>query len=118
MSLPTSRTCCLIHTGRKSGKLFKVTIWFVEIDGDLWVGSLDETRGWVRNLRAAGCCQLNFGSGAATWRCEEAADAPALERFHSAVQAKYPIASRLLRLFVRGGRPVAFRLTAVREDLE
>ena len=112
MSLPDRKTCCLVHTGRKSGKTFNVTIWFVEIDGEPWIGSLDETRGWVRNLRAQGRCEIDFGAGPAAWLCREIRDPASIERFRSAILVKYPVAGRLLRLFVRGGRQVAFRLVA------
>src|SRR5690349_1382058 len=56
-------TVRLTHYGRKSGKPYDVTIWFVKLDGTTWIGSLSSERGWVRNLRATGKAALDFGDG-------------------------------------------------------
>ena len=44
-------TLILTHYGRKSGKPYKVKIWFV-VDGDqLFIGTANVERQWVRNVQ-------------------------------------------------------------------
>ncbi len=103
-------TLKLTHFGRKSGKLFDVTIWFVTIDGELWIGSLDEDRNWVRNLRANSRARVNFGGGVTEMHAEARRGVADLDRFRAAVQKKYPLLSRIIGLFVRNKKQAAFRL--------
>lgn len=111
MEIPAGqKTMKLTHFGRRSGKPFFVTIWFAQIDGELWTGSLDGARNWVRNLRATGRGCVDFGAGPVDVRAEFVEDEAQKLRYRDAVAAKYPILSRLLSLFVRGGTRVVFRL--------
>lgn len=103
-------TLKLTHFGRKSGKPFQVTIWFAVIDGGLWIGSLDVNRNWVRNLRASRKGRVDFGQGPVDVVTEFVEDATDKERYREAVAAKYPILSRLVGLFVRGGTRAVFRV--------
>jgi deazaflavin-dependent oxidoreductase (nitroreductase family) len=89
----------LTHFGRASGKAYRVKIWWVEIDGELWIGSLDTTRGWVRNIRATGRAEIDRGRGAERVTCEPVTNPAEIVRFRAAVKRKYPITSRLLALF-------------------
>ena len=89
----------LTHFGRTSGKPYRVKIWWVEIDGSLWIGSLDARRGWVLNLRATGRAEIDRGRGVERILCDPVADAAEIARFRAAVKSKYPIMSRLLALF-------------------
>jgi len=89
----------LTHFGRTSGRSYRVKVWWVEIDGDLWVGSLDDTRGWVRNVLATHRAEIDRGQGPQPVVCEPAAGPADLARFRAAVKKKYPLQSRLLALF-------------------
>jgi len=89
----------LTHFGRTSGRAYRVKIWWVEIDGDLWVGSLDANRGWVRNVRATCRAEIDRGRGPERVVCEPVTSAAEIARFRAAVRRKYPILSRLLVLF-------------------
>lgn len=89
----------LTHFGRASGKAYRVKIWWVEIDGELWIGSLDATRGWVRNVRATGRAEMDRGRGTERVTCEPVTGSAEIARFRAAVKRKYPITSRLLALF-------------------
>ena len=60
----------LTHFGRSSGKPYRVKVWWVEIDGALWLGSLDATRSWVRNVRAKGHAEIDRGRGLEHILCE------------------------------------------------
>ena len=102
-------TVRLTHYGRKSGKPYDVTIWFVSLDGTTWIGSLSAERGWVKNLRATGKAALDFGDGPKAMRALWIDTAIGVERYQAAVREKYPVMGRLLGYVVRGKR-CAFRL--------
>jgi len=111
VNIPTAQsTLKLTHFGRKSGKAFQVTIWFAELDGTLWIGSLDVDRNWVRNLRSTGRGRVDFGSGAQDVAAEFVDNEADKLRYRDAVASKYPILSRLIGLFVRGKTRAVFRL--------
>ncbi len=95
-------TLALTHYGRRSGRAYRVTVWYVLIDGFLWIGSLDATRSWVRNLLANGRAEVEFGGARHPCSFRRVSDARGLARFERAIIAKYPVRGRLLRLFVRG----------------
>ena len=89
----------LTHFGRSSGKPYRVKVWWVEIDGALWLGSLDATRSWVRNVRANGRAEIDRGRGLEHILCEPVTVPAEIARFRMAVKSKYPVLSRLLALF-------------------
>jgi deazaflavin-dependent oxidoreductase (nitroreductase family) len=100
----TGSTVMLTHYGRTTGKPYRVKIWFAVVDGKVWIGSLSHDRSWVRNLRASGRAELDFGSGARPANCRWAGGAAEVERFGQAIRSKYYILGPLLALFVRGER--------------
>ena len=104
MSEPAGYSVTLTHYGRKTGKPYAVRIWFVVIDGQVWIGSLDTNRGWVKNVRASGTAALDFGSGPVPVRCEWVDAAREQQRFQQAVRAKYWLLAPILNLFVKGRR--------------
>ena len=112
MEIPAKKgTLKLTHFGRKSGKPFGVTIWFVLIGGDLWIGSLDEDRNWVKNLRATGRARIDFGSGPKDVAVEFRDNDNDRARYADAVATKYPIMSKIVSLFVRNKKRAVFRVT-------
>jgi len=55
------QTVVLTHYGRKTGKPYQVTIWFV-VDGDrLYIGTANVNRQWVRNVQKTPQVQLSIG---------------------------------------------------------
>ena len=101
---PNRSTIMLTHRGRRSGKPYRVRIWFVVIDGRVWIGSLDTARGWVRNVRASGTAGLDFGAGPLPVRCTWVDRLEDTDRFQAAVRKKYWLLSPLLSRLVRGTR--------------
>ncbi len=97
-------TLMLTHYGRKTGKPYKVRIWFVVIAGQLWIGSLDTARAWVRNVRASGKAALDFGSGPIPVRCTWVDGPEDTDRFQAAIRAKYWILGPILSRFIHGTR--------------
>jgi len=55
------QTVKLTHYGRKSGKPYEVTIWFV-VEGDrVYLGTADVNRQWVRNVQKTPTVHLSVG---------------------------------------------------------
>ncbi len=104
------KTVDVTHYGRKSGKPYQVKIWFVVIDGAVWIGSLNPRASWVRNVKASGRADLDFGDGAQEYRCFWIVNNRELKRFTDSVLSKYPIMARIIRLLARSGKQIAFRL--------
>ena len=118
MMIPVHRsTLRLTHYGRRSHNVFHVTIWFTVIDEELWIGSLDGNRNWVKNLKAGGRARVDFGEGPATVSVEFIESASDNARFRASVSKKYPMLSRLIALFVRNKKPVAFRLRLAADEI-
>ena len=113
MRVPESQgTVKLTHFGRKSGKAFHVTIWFVTLDGEMWIGSVDGNKDWVKNLRSTGKGAIDFGQGEIQVKAEFTDDVAVTSRHKAAVAKKYPIMGRLIDgLFGRKKKRIAFRLT-------
>jgi deazaflavin-dependent oxidoreductase (nitroreductase family) len=101
-------TVRLTHFGRKSGKPFTVTLWFAVIDGRVWIGSLSQDRSWVKNVRARGSADVDFGDGPRTARFKWIDRETDRERYADAVRAKYPLQSRIIGFFSRGKKRAAF----------
>ena len=89
-------TIKLTHYGRKTGKPYAVTIWFVVMDGRVWVGSLNRKRSWVRNLRSRGTGDLDFGTGPHSVKFTWVEDPKMLDRYSQAVLEKYGLRARLI----------------------
>ena len=100
----------LTHFGRKSGKPFRLEIWFLEIEGEIWIGSRDDTRNWTRNLRANGRAELDFGQGPNAYKASPEAGAADARRFDAGILAAHPWRGRLIRWMSRGKNPCYFRL--------
>jgi len=59
--LARQQTVRLTHYGRKSGKAYEVTIWFV-VDGEsVYLGTANVNRQWVRNVQKTPNVKLLIG---------------------------------------------------------
>jgi hypothetical protein len=110
MQIPRQWSVVLTHFGRKSGKRFQLRVWYVEIDGRVWVGTQDTTRNWACNLRATRRVEIDFGTLPITCTATEGTDPTMLERFRAAIHSKHPVMSRLIELMSRGKHPCCFCL--------
>ena len=55
------QTLSLTHYGRKSGRPYEVTIWYM-VDGDqLFLASANADRNWVRNVKVRPAVSLKIG---------------------------------------------------------
>ena len=60
-TLPASGACELTTTGRRSGRLSRIEIWYTAAAGHLLVTGTPGRRDWLANLRADGRARLSIG---------------------------------------------------------
>ena len=56
------QTLRLTHYGRKSGRPYEVTIWYLVDDDRLYLVSANATRNWVRNVKVRPAVSLRVGN--------------------------------------------------------
>jgi len=79
----------LTHYGRKTGKAYEVTIWFV-LDGDkLYIGTANVNRQWVRNVRKTPQVKLSIGGENFTGTARFLSDRSEHERAMASIRRKY-----------------------------
>jgi deazaflavin-dependent oxidoreductase (nitroreductase family) len=82
-------TCRLTHRGRKSGKLYQVTIWFL-VDGDaVYLATANASRQWVRNVKANPEVSFDVAGQTFSGTAEPVRDAPEERHVMDMVGAKY-----------------------------
>ena len=103
-------TCRLTHRGRRSGKPYEVTIWFM-VDGEtVYLATANASRQWVRNVQANPSISLAVGGETFTGTSERVRDAAEERHVMDLVVAKYwylwPLVT-LARLLGDDPRPAA-----------
>ena len=79
----------LTHYGRKTGKPYKVTIWFV-VDGDrVYIGSANVNRQWVRNVQKTARIKLAIGDQLFEGEARFLTDLAEHQRAMAAIRRKY-----------------------------
>jgi deazaflavin-dependent oxidoreductase (nitroreductase family) len=85
----TRQTVTLTHYGRKSGKPYDVTIWFVA-DGDkVYIGTANVNRQWVRNVQKTPRVKLSIGGEAFDGNARFLADRAEHESAMARIRRKY-----------------------------
>ncbi|MGD0469006.1 MAG: nitroreductase family deazaflavin-dependent oxidoreductase [Terriglobales bacterium] len=83
------QTVTLTHYGRKSGKPYDVTIWFV-VDGDkVYIGTANVNRQWVRNVQKTPRIKLSMGGETFGGTARFLTDRTGHERAMAAIRRKY-----------------------------
>jgi deazaflavin-dependent oxidoreductase (nitroreductase family) len=83
------QTLILTHYGRKSGKPYDVTIWFV-VDGDkVYIGTANVNRQWVRNVQKTPRVRLSIGGEPFDGTARFLAGQAEHERAMAAIRRKY-----------------------------
>jgi deazaflavin-dependent oxidoreductase (nitroreductase family) len=83
------QTVTLTHYGRKSGKPYDVTIWFV-VDGDkVYIGTANVNRQWVRNVQKTQQVKLSIGGEKFEGTARFLTDRAEHERAIAAIRRKY-----------------------------
>ena len=92
------QTVTLTHYGRKSGKPYDVTIWFV-VDGDkVYIGTANVNRQWVRNVQKTPQVKLSIGGETFDGTARFLTDRAEHERAMAAIRRKYWRYRRLIAL--------------------
>ena len=83
------QTTRLTHYGRKTGKPYQVTIWFV-LDGErLYIGTANVKRQWVQNVQKTPQVKLTIGGESFTATARFLTDRTEHERAMAAIRRKY-----------------------------
>lgn len=109
-TISSHSTCRLTHRGRKSGKPYEVTIWFV-VEGDtVYLATANASRQWVRNVQANPEVSFEVGGETFTGTSQRVHDAAEQRHVMDLVVSKYwylaPIVA-LVRLFRYDPKPDA-----------
>ncbi len=106
------RTCRLTHIGRRSGRRFEVTIWFMA-DGDhLYLTTMKMQRNWTRNVQANGRIVLRVGSETFDGEASVVTDPGEMARVVELLGKKYWLARPYLWVKKRPDGAFRVRLTA------
>jgi deazaflavin-dependent oxidoreductase (nitroreductase family) len=83
------QTVKLTHYGRKSGKAYEVTIWFV-VDGErIYLGTTNVNRQWVRNVKKTPKVKLAIGGETFEGTARFLADRSDHEQAQARIRKKY-----------------------------
>ena len=83
------QTTTLTHYGRKSGKPYTVTIWFVPNGEKVYLGTANVNRQWVQNVQETPQVKLSIGGEAFDGTARFLAERAEHERAMAMVRRKY-----------------------------
>jgi deazaflavin-dependent oxidoreductase (nitroreductase family) len=87
--IATRQTLTLTHYGRKTGKAYEVTIWFI-VEGDkIYLATANKNRQWVRNVQKTPAVKLSIGGEGFEGTAGFITDRAEHERVLGMVQRKY-----------------------------
>jgi deazaflavin-dependent oxidoreductase (nitroreductase family) len=92
------QTLRLTHYGRKSGRPYEVTIWYLVDDGRLYLASANADRSWVRNVKARPAISLRVGDEVFNGDVREITDRQERAKVTGLVERKYWYVIPMLRL--------------------
>jgi len=103
------KTVRLTHYGRKSGKPYRVTIWFL-FDGErVYLTTMNMQRQWTQNVQKRPEVELEIGGERFTARVEAVVeDGPEMRRVVDMMKRKYPISRPYI--WIKGRPDGAFRV--------
>jgi deazaflavin-dependent oxidoreductase (nitroreductase family) len=90
--LDRASTTVLTHYGRKTGKAFKVTIWFTVDDDHVNLQTMNMDRQWTRNVLANGKVSLRIGDQVLEGEASQVTDPAQMKRVAYLMKKKYWIA--------------------------
>ncbi|HZC45645.1 MAG TPA: nitroreductase family deazaflavin-dependent oxidoreductase [Candidatus Acidoferrum sp.] len=92
------QTLSLTHYGRKSGRPYEVTIWYLVDKDGLFLVSANAARNWVRNVRARPAISLRVGNEVFNGNVREITDRQERDKVSRLVERKYWYVAPMLRL--------------------
>jgi deazaflavin-dependent oxidoreductase (nitroreductase family) len=97
-TVANKQTTILTHHGRKSGKPYEVTIWFVLDEDKFYIGTANVNRQWVRNVQKTPQVKLSMGGETFTGTARFLTSRAEHERAMAAIRRKYWMFSPILML--------------------
>ena len=92
------QTLRLTHYGRKTGRPYEVTIWYL-VDADkLYLVTANASRNWVRNVKSRHAISLRIGEEVFNGDVREITDPQEREKVNTLVERKYWYVVPMLRL--------------------
>ena len=92
------QTLRLTHYGRKSGRPYEVTIWYLVDDDRLYLVSANAARSWVRNVKARPAVSLKVGNEVFNGDVRPITDKQEREKVNRLVERKYWYVAPMLRV--------------------
>lgn len=84
-----NQTLQLVHQGRKSGKSYEVTIWFMVEGETVYLATANLSRQWARNVLVRPAVTLRIGDQSFTGKAEPISDEPGRAHVMELVGQKY-----------------------------
>ena len=101
-------TCRLTHYGRRTGRAYEVTIWFLVHGETVYLVTANMRRQWPRNVQANPTVQLRVGGDNFSGTITPITDPGEIARVVALLRKKYWLAR--LYLLVKGRPDGAFRV--------
>lgn len=92
------QTLRLTHYGRKTGRPYEVTIWYLVDDDRLYLASANAARNWVRNVKVRPAVSLRIGDELFNGNVRAITDPQEHEKVSGLVERKYWYVTPILRL--------------------
>ena len=105
--LANRQTLLLTHYGRKTGKAYNVTIWFIVSGGRVFIATANKNRQWVRNVQKTPRVQLTIAGGTFDGNARFITDRAEHQRVLGLVHRKYWM---FLPIMLTGRMLMALRL--------
>ena len=87
--ISNKQTLKLTHYGRKSGKPYEVTIWFIADGGKIYLSTGNVNRQWVHNVKRTPNVRLSVGGEMFDGEARFLTDAREHDRVMAMVKRKY-----------------------------
>src|SRR5271156_7035896 len=92
------QTLKLTHYGRKSGRPYDVTIWYLVDDDRLYLVSANADRNWVRNVKARPAISLRVGDQVFNGDVRPINDKQERDKVNGLTMRKYWYVAPMLRM--------------------
>jgi deazaflavin-dependent oxidoreductase (nitroreductase family) len=92
------QTLSLTHYGRKSGRPYEVTIWYLVDNDGLYLVSANASRSWVRNVKVRPAISLRVGSEVFNGNVRSITDKQEREKVDALILRKYWYVAPMLRV--------------------
>ena len=92
------QTLRLTHYGRKTGRPYEVTIWYLVDADQLYLVTANASRNWVRNVKSRHSISLRIGEEVFNGDVREITDPQEREKIRALMDRKYWFTIPILRL--------------------